>query len=254
MSDNINNDYVDIIVNSVERTTGSSSDSFSIAFPNNALPRISRIKLMEINMLNTTHNIITGYNDVITFSDSGGNHTYTISEDSYDITTLCSILSAGLTSASGAQTYTVAITKTVAGVTFNTLKVTITCTGACTFTWAAGSPYKILGFNLGTTASSTTQSAPNVFNMFPFTSLYMTITEFQSIGFSAGSSNDKFTFCIPINVNTGEWLGFTEGETYEHQVKGINNLSSISISLLVAGQRVLSLNGQEWSMILRIYK
>jgi len=237
----------ELAIFSIGRISGNSSN-FKIVLPV-AIPEVKKVDLLYVGMFNTFFNVITGYNDAITFTDGSGAHTFTIPAGAYDIVTFMSTVGTGMTTASGSDTYTLAQSST-------TLKITITdATGNFSIVWGSTSANYLLGFSTTTISGTTTYTADNMPNLLPFPICYINISEIGPSGFNASIPNDKLTFSLPINVNTGQLIEYKENTHYKQSIplSGIT-LSTLSVFLMTYNGNGLSLNGSEWTMIIKYYR
>jgi hypothetical protein len=240
---------------SKRRTTGTSS-SFKYSMQN---PYVSFLETYEIELLSAQipwliYNVRAGVNDTMVWRRGVTDYSCTVPAGAYTQTTLRTALGTAM-QAADANSWSVFF-----NVDQNT--VYIQGTGAftvnfATTTIAAGisAPIApILGFSTTANSSSgTTVTAPNVMDLSKPDMLYINIKE---IGQKQMSSNylDKYTFSIPVTVNTPNVLLYNKGTGYEQKYtyNSPQNISELTVELFYAGREAVNLNGVEWSMQFKI--
>ena len=142
--------------------------------------------------------------------------------------------------------------------TFNQDSMTVTISGTSAFilNWGS-SPYsnitcsRELGFNKQDTTSSTSVTSPNVVSLERPTSLYISIKEFLQSG--VDTNQQYYSFNIPINVPSGYMIEYKrEKETQKIEFISPINLTTLNIILYIENNEPANLNGNEFTMTLKI--
>lgn len=245
--------FIDLLINSQARQSGTSSN-FKIQLPY-SLKNISKVELQRLSMLNTFYNITT-LNNKIDVNDGTAIFAYTIPVGAYTTTTLMTTLSNGLTTASsthGVLTFTVSYSP-------STFLTTILATGNFSLLWATGTNtltnvHSVLGFNNTDLSGTNTYTGTNATNLYNPSEIYIVSPEIGTFHSLTAIGNDNFTFCIANSVNSGELITYTIGEQYPQYIRYDNPISLLTITFYLASNNntQISLNGSEWSMILRFY-
>jgi hypothetical protein len=243
--------YIDLLIDSSSRISGNSSN-FKIQLPF-SLKEIMKVELQSLSMLNSFYNITTSNNN-IDVNDGTAIFTYSIPVGSYNTTNLMSTIASGLTTASsthGALTFSASYSAT-------TFLTTISATGNFSLLWSSGTntltnPHSILGFVNTDNSGTNTYTGSNVVNLFNPSNIYIISPEIGSYHSLTPISNDSFTFYINNNVNSGELINYTLGGSYSQFIEYINPLYLFTITfyLMTNNNTPISLNGSEWSMIVR---
>ena len=232
-----------LVVNSADRVSGNSSN-FVVKF-NPAVQAPKKIKLYNVSMPNTVYNI-TSLNNLIYFKESAGLLTGTITQGSYNSTTIITAIQTAM-NAVGTNTYTAVLNTT-------TFLLTVTGTGNFQFLFAsntANSVGSLIGYNTDT-ALATSQTADSVIQLNKPMVFYICISE---LPVCVRSTNylDNGTFVFTSTVNSGNLESFNVLSRYHEITPHDNqNIYQFSIQLRGPGNIPYSLNGADWSMTLKL--
>lgn len=227
-------------VDSNQRTSTSVSSANFTQQLTHSVPCARRITVVSLEMPWTVYNVRSGVNNTFTFSITGGTYTATVTEGSYSMTALATALATALT-ATGVIAATVTYSST-------TLKMTINSSDS-TFTVASTTLSSMLGFTNGQTGGTVvgTNAARN------FVDNYFHVY-FPQLGGDVLSLY-PCTFRIPVPVDSGSVLYADFSSAVSPPTLDLDMPTSFSIlqvKLLDQLGNTLSLNGAEWSMLLRI--
>lgn len=223
-------------IESNDRASGTSS-SFRWVLPSSVRnPRRVTLLNAEIPL---THYNVRSTNNTFVFSRSSVSYTATVTEGSYNLTTLLTALGAAMTAADTATTFSFSTSST-------TNKVTLTSSSSISIVTET-----ILSKALGFTSSQsgTTIVAANAYvlgDMVFFISLGNLPTNMRA--------NVSAHFRIPLTQDRG-YIQFYEATAVNQQFVECDNsavLSSLDVSLVDIHGSAVSLNGSEWSMLLKI--
>jgi len=233
-----------LIINSVDRVSGT-SDSFSIKLP--YPKKAKRVSIIGAAFPNSFYNVLLNFSDTIQFRETGSSTilTATVTAGSYTLTQLMTAVGTAMTSASAnTSTYTLTVGT-------NTFLVTIATSNSTNFTILSTN----LGNNLGFTTNSTgalTQTAINLFNIAGPQLIYIIIKEFKK--FDTSNITEAPTFIIPLTNPFGsvqysgdQFMGWNSPVVLTRE-----SLDLLDISLAYNNGAPYLLNGQNWSMILRL--
>lgn len=233
--------YRSLLVHSQDRISGTSTN-FVLELPE-SITNIRQVKLAQANIPNTLYNIITGTNDIMRWNHAGA-FTYTIPAGAYTISNLLSDIQTGM-NAADANNYVLSYSST-------TFKVTFTGTAAFSLTFSgATTPYQELGFTAANTSSGTTIISTNAVSLAQPYNLYITIIEL-SVDVLTTYNNDKPTFVVPVNVNAGEIIQYSDAANFEqilHYSAAPRDIYRLNVRLHKRSNTV-DLNGSEWSFML----
>lgn len=246
-----------LIINSQDRTSGTSSN-FTINSANNIrLNGRKRIKLKHVSIYNTFYNI-NNNNNKIDFTENATNKTTTLTNGYYTATSLATHIGTAMTTTSGGFAVFTASYSTT------TRKMAISSTQNFRLLFSSGtstssSPYRELGFtdtngiNAVDTAVSTSATGNNHVNLGLPLTIYITINNWN--GSNIKDTSGTFTsFAIPINASSGEIINFNGDEIQQiiDIPPTVNIVSQLRITLSSINNRALDLNNSEWNMVLEI--
>lgn len=223
-----------VSINSVHRTSGS-SHAYSVSL-NRFIKNVKRISLTHLEIPNTFYTIRTGYNRIIQFVLNNVTYTSNIGIGSYTITTLLQEIQTSWDPVLSGVTLTATDSKTN--------KVTITSPN--TITIVDGTLARQLGFTAGQTG--TTILATNRFSIGD-THFFIRISNLPSSMVSSVNAHYR----IQLSADNG-YIQFYDSESNPQTIDldGNTTLGHLDISLVDSVGNVLSLNGAEWSMLLKV--
>lgn len=220
-----------ITVRSADRTSGTSTNfEFNIKIGY----AIKSARLDNVIIPNSVYNVTSKNNTVPT---SLGNAT--ITSGSYDIGGLITALGTALTAVDAGFSITLSSI---------TMKVTIADANPFKLNFGTGSNSigTILGFSATDTATGTTFTGTNVYNMLQQPMWYMSVNAFTRN--QQTTSGVNYTFSIPVNENTGNFVTYESNADYE-QLIDVNDAqppSTMRCSLVDSTGTVIDLNGLDW--------
>jgi hypothetical protein len=184
-------------------------------------------------------------NNLLRFTDNNGAATATITSGWYTTATFPAAVKSALDTASGGVTYTVSISSTSGKILITPSAGNLTLR----FSTTANSAAPLLGFNNVDTAAATSQTGDNIVNLNYLLSINVTIENEPEIHTSTGNCT---TFCIPIDVNSQEFISWSPLSDSHAQIVYFNNpVKLLNLKLVDDSNNVLNLNGGEWYMLLR---
>jgi hypothetical protein len=253
------------LVQSRDRDSGGSSNSFTVTLGKNALENIKSVRLLEASIPNTFYNIRNHVNNRFAFRRSGTDYLASLDSGYYDLTALKSALATAM-NAQDSNSYAITSSAT-------TGKITIAGTGAFNVNFSTNTvnmpPHPITGLagtaaqycyletgfsNTSDTSAATSVTSPNIPQLqFP-DQIYIEIKEFGPIE-RTSIFNDKPTFIIPVEASSEEIIYYKAKDHFDQVVlldNTSNLISNLSIRLFGRNNETLDLNGAEWSCILEI--
>lgn len=236
------------------RTSGTSSN-FHLNLPL-AIQKVTKIKLLSLNLFNSWYNLINGLNNQIDFNDGVSNLTLSISPDgAYNINDLLNLISSGMTALSvghGNLTF---------GASFNqdTMKTTLSANGNFSLLWNSGTNNLIncrnlLGFIKLDLSGAMSYISQGTINLVFTQNLFISCNQLK-IPNQTTNTNQINTFIIPVNVNSGSQINYLDNQFF-NQVINYNPptiIYSLDINLLSDNNQILNINSQEWNMTLQFY-
>lgn len=231
-----------LLIDSRDRLSYSNSSSdFTIELPE-AITNIERVRLVAANVPNTIYNV-RSTNNIIRWT-RGSAFTYTIPEGAYTVTNLLSTIQTGM-NAADANSYTLTYSST-------TYKVTIAGSAAFVLNWSGSStPYYMLGFSSSDSSSGTSHTGTNVANMMLPYNLLVEIPQLGPLTITS-RNNGRCTFTVPIDVNSGNMVNFTEGNYEQKLNTGNLTLYKLDVRLLHYDRTAVNLNGADWNLLLSL--
>jgi len=216
----------------------------------------SSLQLKEVWLPNTIYNIRTGINDLFVFSSqSSGSSTVTITAGAYTVATLIVALQA-LVNAVQANTLTISQNTTTGKLLFtannggNLIKLLASQWNKSTVA---------LGFGLSgtdTAVFSSSLSSPFVPQLQPDI-LYLFVRELTPSSYTTSKrSQDRPTFLIPVNANTGDIITYKRNGDFDQHIQFESKrvfLNRLSVVLQYPGGEVVDLNGADWHFTLCTY-
>lgn len=214
-----------------------SSHSFRYTL-NNPVKNARRITLMEAEIPLTCYNVRSGYNNTVQFTRSSTTYTATVTEGVYTVSTLLTALATAMTTADSGTTFSFAASST-------TNKVTLTSSNSITTVDTYLS--KQLGFTSGQSGVSITGTNAFVLgDLFLFLRLNNLPTNLVS--------KVPASFRIQIPQDPG-YVVFYQPESSSAQhidLDGQTTLNHLEVNLIDLYGGAVSLNGAEFSMLLRV--
>ena len=206
---------------------------------------IKTMELESVEIPNTMY-VFNSTNNVITFSEGGGDLTATITPGTYSISNLETEIKTRMDTA-GSDTYTVSIDET-------TKKLTVSSNGIFSLLFSEpNNPYKELGFTEEDTAIAASHTSTNVVKLSGFDFLYLYIRNYAQMGIDTGENS--FSFKIPINKSFGDIVFYTKNAGLNQTFFNPNTFqlqSQMIIKLFNPDGEIVELNGSEWSFTLRM--
>ena len=108
----------------------------------------------------------------------------------------------------------------------------------------------MLGFTATDTGSATSQTSPNVVDVFSPVNAYIQVREFGSCGLN--TKNVYYTFKTTLNGNSGELIDHTSSEYFEQLLPFIGNVQELNIRLVYSDGTDMVLNGANWSFTINL--
>jgi hypothetical protein len=246
-----------IIINSVDRTSGTSSDFIINSSNLIRLNGRNKLKLKSIVMYNTIYTI-NGNNNKIDFNENSTNKTTTLTNGWYTASSLATHIGTAMTTTSGGFATFTASYSSVTG------KMTISSTQNFSLLFLTGtntssSPYRELGFTSTNgitavnTSAGTSATGNNIVNLGLPLTIYISINNWNGSNIK-DTSGTHCTFAVPVNCLAGEMINFN-GDDIEQVVEvpsNVNVISQLKITLSSVNNRAIDLNNSEWSLILEI--
>lgn len=251
--------YLELEVNSIDRDSTSNSSSDYIRTFTPPVQYVKGIRLLRAEIPRAHYNISAALgNNIIDFIYNGTTYSITIPDGAYDEISITGCI-AGLMSTATSATITVAFgaATATAGATY---KTTFSAAAANlqllfgTGTNASSSPWYELGFTRANTIAATSITSPNVVQLHPPDSFYISIPEFGNRGCS--SNNDYYTFLIPVDGGTGDIV------YYEAKNSSINQcmdwtqpicIQRLTVQLKRRGNKIINLNNADWSIVIELF-
>jgi hypothetical protein len=252
------------LIQSRDRDSGGTSNSFTVTLGKNALENVKAVRLLEASIPNTFYNIRNHVNNRFAFRRSGTDYLASLDSGHYDLTALKSSLATAMT-AQDANNYAITSSDT-------TGLITITGTGAFNVNFSTNTvvmpPHPITGLagtasqycyletgfsNTSDTSAATSVVSPYVPQLqFP-DQIYIEVKEFGPVE-RTSIFNDKPTFIIPVEASSEEIIYYKAKDHFDQIVllDTSNLISKLSIRLFGRNNETLELNGAEWSCILEI--
>lgn len=224
-------------IKSVDRDSGS-SHAFRYTL-NNPVQRASKITLLNVELPLTMYTVRSGYNATFVFTRSSTTYTATVSEGVYTVTTLLTALASAMNSADSSTTFSFSTSSV-------TNKITMTASNSVTI---ASDTYlsKQLGFV--SSQSGTSITATNAYNI---TDMFFFI-RFSNLPTNL-ISKVPASFRIQITQDLG-YVQYYEPESTSQQhidLDGNTTVNHLDIALVDLYGNTVSLNGCEWSLLLRV--
>jgi hypothetical protein len=233
-------------VSSSERSAGSTSSSdFSVSYPNNGtLAKVVSIVVKHVSFPNVFYNINTTNNEFIFRMAGGSGQSIIVPEGQYAVSELIAYLNTELT---GVGILTQNST---------TSKLTIVASGY-PFDLVESSMLKVLGFK-PSSGNPSSHTAPNVPQLQGVQHVFIN-SKVLSKAINFIDANEKQERSIVIMIpNDVPWGSVKHYETVHDDLDVINfpsetSLQELDIKLVDADGNVLDLQGQELSLILKVY-
>lgn len=233
-------------INSYDRETNSQSSSdFIINFQNGL--KICNLDLESCYIPNVMYNVNSNNNTLI-FTEAAGDLTCTLTNGSYTITQLRTELKTQL-DAAGLETYTI----TYSNIT-NFLTITATGVFELKFALTGNLIYKLLGFSNLNTTSVNTHTGGNSVDL-SYTN-YIKLKIYGIYSNVKTSSHQDCTFIIPNNaLSKGQFIEYhnlKDNTKISNFTSTNKNVYFLHIKLYDEYDNLVSLNGVDWSMILKL--
>lgn len=244
-----------VVINSYDRTTGDAT--YFRLFLNQVKENIKAISLISAIIPNSIYNIynytaangIPYYNNELIFYEGATPITINLTPGSYNITDLQAYLSSVMTANTVSGNIYTATYNTV------TLKLEVLATGAAA-PWFFGfsdnvnnNPSYVLGFSDVSGTLATSQISDKIVRLDGPPYLFLKISQMQSNCFN--TENDSAAFTIPFNVNGTNIVyyepTYSSITRFEFKQETHLTLTYIDVALVDDAQRVVSLEGAEWS-------
>lgn len=238
-----------ISIDSRKRQSGEPEDL--VIYLDRPIQNVKRVLLEHFSAYNTIYNV-TSDNNVFSWND-GSVKSIMVTPGLYTSNEFISALSTAINAVS-AVTFT--LTYNV-----NTMKLRIAATGA--FSLLLSNPKScadIVGFARADTGASTSFNGAYVMDLGQPSQLHIYIREIDSSYVSTEGTGDLPAFIVHIDANREQVIDFKSRSAYEQWVdlpvsKTLNMLSiNLRTTNSIAGEqsKVVSLNGSEYTMILRV--
>lgn len=241
-------------LNSTQRISGGNPEKFRIQMQYPIL-YCNSVRLLaasipnSLYVFNTTNSTGIRVNNNIDFIDSGGIQiSCAITPGTYDIGSLMTEIKTQMEIVS-VDTYTL---------TFNTstLKLTITSTSALfNLLWLTGTHsstncYYELGFNQTNTGAGLTHISPRTITISGPPNIFIQIQQFRNV--LHDSQTFTATFCVPMDVEYGEYKYFKENNEFITLIplSNFKNISFLDVSL-TSDFGPINLQGNDWSCLLK---
>lgn len=228
-----------LLIDSRDRVAGSSSTTqFKIILPS-AIHQVNKVKLLAVNMPNTTYNI-RSTNNLLQFQRGATVYNATIPVGSYTQYTFPQAIVDAMVAVDSGNSYACVYD-------FTSFKLTITGTSAFTLLMLTSTCWYEMGFNQVNTTALTSQIAPNTIQLGLPLSVYVEVPEL-SMGMSSSRLNDRCTWVIPISVNSGSIQYFADNSNYEqvYTYREGRTLYELNVKVRWRNGELLDLNGADW--------
>lgn len=212
----------------------------------------TKVKVLSVNIPNSWYGINTN-NNVFQFTDVSGVHTITITPGNYTNTSLESYLSTAMTTASPPNTYTVTITN-------NIMTISSTVTFSLNFA-VASSSYKVFGFEFQSYPTGMTITALRVVKL-NYSDIFVTSNLVN--GYDNGvipyydQTNPDMGILIAVPVANStpgtnvQYINPWQADYINMEQSSFASGSQIMSFTLSTDDGILSLNGQDWSMVMAV--
>lgn len=233
-------DYLFVSSSDRLKTTETSSN-FSVTL-NHPIEHKQCISLCHFSVLNTIYNVTTSNNAISVFRSST-TYNATIPVGAYTAEDLMSALKTALDGNGSGLTYTVSYDN-------KTFKVTISAGSAFVLLFGTGSNQinSVLGFPSIDTSSATSHTSTYAIDLHSPV-LFLKIRELGT-QYNASNINDRMTFVIPVQVNSGEMITFNDNSYFE-QKRDIHNrvISQLHLEIVDKNNQPVDFNGSETTFI-----
>lgn len=233
-----------LVIESKSRVSGT-SNNFKINLDENVN---GTYEVVSVSILNSLYNVVANQNDKVYITHSvDGAQTLTLTAGYYTGSTLATELKTQLDSIS-AVVYTVTYSST-------TGKFTITAgSGNINFTFATNTSNTaryILGFDEEDGTPATSLVSDNVANL--------RLTDIIAVKISQDNNTNvtlpggvEASFVVPIqNESFGDIINPTQNSYFSQLLRFTSQISSLDIELLNSTGASLSINGVEWSFVIK---
>lgn len=209
-----------------------------------AVHRVKRVKLLAVNMPNTVYNISAAFsNTQIPFVRAGTTFTAALTPGAYTSTTLPAAIAAAMNAVDSGTTYTCTYSAT-------SFLFTILATSTFQILFSSNmSPWYECGFTNQDTAQATTITGTNTIQLGLPLSVYIEIPSL-TMGMSSSRVNDRCTFVVPLNVDSGQIQYYADSNSYQQYytfAAGIH-IQDVSIRVRTRNGQTLDLNGADFQM------
>ena len=205
-----------------------------------------KASLMQFSCPNVFYNV-TASNNILKFNDGTANWTVQVLPGAYSLTNLLSAIETALNGSGTSLTFTV-----TADATF--LTVTIAATGNFVLYFSLPEQLNsLLGFDSVDTASASSQTGTNCFDLgFP-EYLLITIPQFK-IRYNSTNVNRMCTFIVPIDANTSEVINYrTESDWIQTSDIHEMYMSQLGVTITDENGKALDFQGAQYSMIIGLH-
>lgn len=237
-----------LLIDSRDRTQDSSgSTAFRIVLPE-AVHGVKRVKLLAVNMPNTVYNISAAFsNTQIAFKRGVTTFTAALPPGAYTSTTLPIAIAAAMNAVDSGAAYSCTYSAT-------TFLLTIAATASFQILFSNNnSPWYECGFTNQDTTTATTITGTNSIQLGLPLSVYIEIPSL-TMGMLSSRVNDRCTFVVPLNVDSGQIQYYADGNSYQQYytfAAGIH-LQDISVRVRTRNGQTLDLIGADWQMHLAL--
>lgn len=207
-----------------------------------------KIELLSASIPLAGYNVNANNNVIYWTSSVDGAKSASITSGYYDTTTLPSAVSAAM-NAAGTVTYTVVYSAISGGFTITPSSGTISMQFG---TNTLNSARVVLGFSQANTTAASTAVSNIVADLSAPRYIMVSITNTAN-STKTTNSQDGATFVIPTNVNTQAMQNFNERTNF-YECEETSTLQNFTVTLTTHANQIYSMNGIEWSIIVRLTK
>ena len=241
-----------ISLSSKDRTNTSdnvSNYTFRLANP---IRDVIAISIDSINFPISYYTVMTGINDTIVVEQSSVEYTATLVQGNYTAAELAAEAQTRIRAAfSPDNLHTVVFTAL-------TQKFVIATGGsAFTINWSnsTANADKLFGFNNTDTASATSHTAPNIFNLSHTNFIYIISNKLSSTSNIVGSKNKNTIFVLNQNASFGSFVSYeNQGMNWILKYSEEKNLYEIDLKVEFEDENEVPMNGIDWSISFRILR
>lgn len=227
-------------ISSRDRISGDTND-FLVNIVQGGFNGAKSVRLQSCTIPKSIYNINSS-NNVFQIND-GGVQTVTLTPGNYTIGQLMVELKTQLDAAS-ANTYTCTYDNIA-------MRVTIASTGATSYLFSQGGPWRELGFDEADTASLVSVTGTNTPMLYWPLSVFILVDKFPLGGYN--SNNGRYTFRVPMNVNSADILNYEPMHEQIIYFGGCGgSIGQIRVTLSYSDGSLIDLGNADWEMVLKI--